>query len=199
MQQREIRALFTAETILVYQAYSPEIADRALGAGTFVAPFKRDRMTWIKPSFRWMGYRSGWATKTNQDKVLAIEITRDGFHWALEHSCLSHYDRDVHPSRDVWMERVHETPVRIQWDPERDLCHQPLDHRTIQIGLGGNAVGLYVNDWIVSITDVTQTMRAIADHVNAGRLKDAEVMLPDERVYPLRADLAEAIGVTPCA
>nr|WP_322751428.1 MULTISPECIES: DUF4291 family protein [unclassified Frankia] len=50
-----------------------------MNAGAFVAPFKRDRMTWIKPSFRWMGYRSGWATKTNQDKVLAIEITRDGY------------------------------------------------------------------------------------------------------------------------
>ena len=62
-QRREVRAVYDAETIRVYQAYSDEIADAALAAGTFVAPFKRDRMTWIKPSFLWMMYRSGWARK----------------------------------------------------------------------------------------------------------------------------------------
>lgn len=56
---RAIRAKFTENTITVYQAYSNEIADAALGAGTFVAPFKRGRMTWIKPSFLWVAYRSG--------------------------------------------------------------------------------------------------------------------------------------------
>jgi hypothetical protein len=44
----------------VYQAYSPHIAHAAIAAGTFVTPFKQGRMTWIKPSFLWMMYRSGW-------------------------------------------------------------------------------------------------------------------------------------------
>jgi len=33
-------------------------AHAAVRAGTFVAPFSRDRMTWIKPSFGWMMHRS---------------------------------------------------------------------------------------------------------------------------------------------
>jgi len=77
--QRQIRAAYTAETITVYQAYSPAIAEPAVRAGCFVAPFKRDRMTWIKPSFLWMMYRCGWATKPGQERVLAVEITRAGF------------------------------------------------------------------------------------------------------------------------
>lgn len=72
--ERQIRALFTASTVTVYQAYSPEIADRALAAGTFVPPFKLGRMTWIKPSFLWMMH-----PKPGQERVLAIQITRDGF------------------------------------------------------------------------------------------------------------------------
>src|SRR5215831_13463338 len=73
-------------TITVYQAYSPAIAAPAVAAGRFVPPFSRDRMTWIKPSFLWMMYRSGWATKVGQERVLAITIDREGFEWALERS-----------------------------------------------------------------------------------------------------------------
>ena len=74
MQQREVRAVYTDTTITVYQAYSAEVASPALSAGRFVPPFKRERMTWIKPSFLWMMYRCGWATKPGQERVLAREI-----------------------------------------------------------------------------------------------------------------------------
>jgi hypothetical protein len=71
---RHVRAKFSAETIVVYQAYASLIADAALAAGTFVTPFKRERMTWIKPSFLWMMYRSGWATKPGQERI--TDVTR---------------------------------------------------------------------------------------------------------------------------
>jgi len=44
-----VRAWYDEHTITLYQAYSAQIAERALTAGTFVAPFKLDRMTWINP------------------------------------------------------------------------------------------------------------------------------------------------------
>ena len=49
--QRQIRASFDRDTIVVYQAYDHRIADAVLSAGRFVAPFLFHRMTWIKPSF----------------------------------------------------------------------------------------------------------------------------------------------------
>jgi hypothetical protein len=39
-----------------------------------------------QPSFLWMMYRSGWATKPGQERVLATAITRDGLEWALAHA-----------------------------------------------------------------------------------------------------------------
>src|SRR3954451_24919231 len=100
--QRQGRARHDDETLVVYQAYAPLIAEPAVAAGRFVSPFTRDRMTWIKPSFLWMMYRCGWATKPGQERVVAVEITRTGFEWALTHACLSHYDPDLHSDRGAW-------------------------------------------------------------------------------------------------
>lgn len=88
-----IRALHTASTITVHQAYSPEIGLPAVRDGRFPDAWKPDRTTWITPSFLWMMYRSNWGTSTGQETVLAVEITRDGFDWALSHACLSSYVR----------------------------------------------------------------------------------------------------------
>lgn len=39
--RRVIRAAYTTDTVTVYQAYAPQIADAAVRAGAFVAPFSR--------------------------------------------------------------------------------------------------------------------------------------------------------------
>ena len=68
MQNGEIRAVYTQDSIRVYQAYSDFIADDAVKNGRFGAGFKIERMTWIKPSFLWMMYRCGWAEKKAEIK-----------------------------------------------------------------------------------------------------------------------------------
>ncbi|MET9001429.1 DUF4291 domain-containing protein [Amycolatopsis sp. NPDC004169] len=191
---RQIRAAQTETTLRVYQAYSPEIADAALEKQTFVAPFKRERMTWIKPSFRWMAYRCGYGRKPGQERVLAIDITRDGFEWALANAALSKPRRGQDAAG--WKQQLKTSPVRIQWDPERDLGHTALDFRAIQVGLGGDAVDHYADEWITAITDVTPVMRDIAGLLATGRLDLAVKLVPHEPPYPLSPDLAEAIDAT---
>jgi hypothetical protein len=180
---REIRAAFDAETITVYQAYSPAIALPALDAQRFVPPFKRDRMTWVKPSFLWMMYRCGWATKEGQEHVLAVRLHRAGFDAAVAGACLSHYSPDVHPSQADWSRQLRTSPVRVQWDPERSLHLQPLEHRSLQLGLSGDAVHRYVDDWTVDIHDVTPLAHAIHALVRNGALDEARALLPPERPY----------------
>lgn len=191
---RQVRAQFSESTITVYQAYSSAIADAALTNGRFVSPFKRKRMTWIKPSFLWMAYRSGWATKDGQERVLAIEITREGFEWALANASLSHYEAVTYESHDEWVKAKASSPVRIQWDPERDLQLQPLAHRAIQIGLGGVAVDRYVDDWTVAITDTTELTQQVHQHVRRGELAEASALLPVETPYPIPPWLAARVG-----
>ena len=190
---RQIRARCTPETITVYQAYSTEIAVPAVRAGRFVAPFRRERMTWIKPSFLWMMYRCGWATKPGQERVLAVEITRAGFEWALVRACLSHHDPALHPDRAQWSRSLKASPVRVQWDPERSLHLQPLPYRSLQVGLSREAVGRYVDEWTVAITDVTPTARRIHELLRAGDDRAARALLPAEQVLPLPAEVAAVV------
>lgn len=187
---RQIRAVFDETTITVYQAYGHEIADAALKAGTFQPPFRTNRTTWIKPSFLWMMYRSGWGTKPGQERTLAITMTRRGFEQALASSCLSHFDPTVHSDRDHWRQEMAENRVRIQWDPERDLYSEALPYRSIQIGIGPEMVDHYVHDWIVEISDISVRVDSMRDpHTRSSG------DLPHEAQYPVPQDIANRIGI----
>lgn len=179
----KINASYTDHTIRVYQAYSNEIADSVLKAGKFVSPpFKFERMTWIKPSFLWMMYRSGWAQKdTNQVRILAIDLTHEGFKWALQNSCLS--KKPLEMEQEEWLQVKVQSPVRIQWDPERNIFLEPLETRAIQIGLSGIAVQKYVNEWIYNITDITENALAIKKLLDADCIEETHAKLPVEKEY----------------
>jgi hypothetical protein len=194
MTSQLVRASFTDHDVTVYQAFTPQIAVAAVAAGTFVMPFKRGRMTWIKPSFLWMMHRSGWATKPGQERILAIQITRDGFEWALAHAALSNYEPGTYNSQQQWAERLRASPVRVQWDPDRSLTLAPLSHRAIQVGLSGEAVSRYLDQWITSITDITNMVHELHELVRLGNLTAASTRLPAERIYPLAASLGTVIG-----
>ena len=104
--EHEIRADFDRETIVVYQAYPPMIADAALMAQRFVAPFSMHRMTWIKPSFLWLMHRSNWGQKSGQERVLAVRITRDGWEKALSLAVPTGFEPSVFRTRQDWEETL---------------------------------------------------------------------------------------------
>ena len=89
---RHILAQFDADTIIVYQAYANEIAKWALANGHFGGrQFSYRRMSWIKPNFLWMMYRSGWGQKEGQEVTLAVRIRRAFFEELLEAAVPSSY------------------------------------------------------------------------------------------------------------
>jgi hypothetical protein len=185
MTKFEIRARFDDRIVRVYQAYNDAIADAALEAGRFVAPFKRERMTWIKPSFNWMMHRSGFAAKPDQERILAIDILREGFDWALENAVLSSYQTSLHASYDDWKAALPGSPVRVQWDPERDWRLEAVpETRSLQVGLSGAAAAKYVDEWTVDITDVTLQAHA-QDSARARGVRPAKLVEDYEQLYPL--------------
>ena len=158
-----------------------------IGHGLFLiripAAWKRDRMTWIKPSFLWMMYRCGWGTKEGQETVLAVEIRREGFDWALRNACLSHYVRSLHENQAAWKRELKRAPARVQWDPERDLRLRPLPYRSLQLGLSGEASRCYADEWTVAIRDVTPLVHEVHSLVRDGDLDSAARLLPQEGFY----------------
>ncbi|MFH9727558.1 DUF4291 domain-containing protein [Streptomyces sp. NPDC017254] len=173
--QYQIRADYDARTIVVYQAYSPAIADVALRAGRFVAPFSFHRMTWIKPSFMWLMHRSDWARKPGQERVLAVRITREGWEEALSQAVLTTADPVA----------VAQAAVHIQWDPERSPRGAALNHYSIQVGIGRHLIRTFTDDWIVSLTDLTPQVRKAATLIRTGHATKAHRLFPVERTYPI--------------
>src|SRR5262249_27318258 len=135
-------------------------------------------------------------TKPGQERVLAVEMTRAGFEWALARACLSHYVDALYPDREAWSARLAASPVRVQWDPERSLRLAALPHRSLQLGLSGEAARRYVDEWIVSLVDVTGLARQIRELLDAGDDAAAGGLLPVERPYPLPAEIGAVIGAS---
>lgn len=189
----EIRADFDASTIVMYQAYAKAIALPALKAQKFVQPFSLNRMTWIKPSFLWLMYRSNWGRKPNQEYILRVRITRKGWEEALSLGVLTSYEPSGHKSPDDWREQFADAAVHVQWDPERSIKGADLQIDSIQVGLSRHVIQRFVDEWIVSIEDFTPTIRKIYDLLQKGDLKNAKRHLPPEKVYPVSPDVGKRL------
>lgn len=98
---RHILAQFDADTVVVYQAYRPSIGRFAAEHGFFGAEFNFDRMSWIKPNFLWMMFRSGWGAKPDQEITLAIWLRRSGFDAILTEAVHSTFVSEVYGTQDA--------------------------------------------------------------------------------------------------
>lgn len=194
----QIYAKYTNNTITVYQAYSDEIANTAISEGKFVTPpFKLDRMTWIKPSFFWMLYRAGWGFKDkNQKRILAIELTREGFIEILKNATVSNFHQSINMTHDSWRESLKKNPIRIQWDPERDFqLNKMLSQRTIQIGIKQPFVTRYVNEWIVKIKEVTDLAHEIKQLSEQNLFDKIKRICPEETLFKIPNEIKNQIGI----
>jgi len=191
--ERQIYAHYDDEGVTVYQAFAPHIVANALEKGTFGAGFNMDRMTWIKPSFAWMLYRSGYATKTRQEAILKIKLSHEGFLAILNESVETTYNPRVYASEDEWRLTLRKSKVRHQWDPERNLKLGKIDRRAIQLGIRGWVVHKYVNEWIIGLEEVTDLAHEI--HEVAKNKRSNFPPVPDERVYPVSDALVKRLGI----
>jgi len=196
-RSREVRATFTTGAVIVYQAYGHDIADASLAAGRFSGPFSRSRMTWIKPSLLWACYRSGWATKPAQERLLEVTLSRQGFDALLSTACLASFEADVHGTREGFKEQLTSSPNRVQWDPERGLRLEEMPSvRSLQLGIGSACVPDFVDTHCLQIRDLTELTHTIRDRVEAGDVEAAHRLLPQTSVYPLPAEVARRLGAT---
>jgi hypothetical protein len=195
-EYREIRADFDRTTIVVYQAYNDAIAAAAVAAQRFVSPFSFSRMTWIKPSFLWLMERSGWGTKSNQERILAVRITRAGWDRALSLAVLTAFDPAIHRSMDAWREQFDQAAVHVQWDPERSIHGKKLEHRAIQVGLSRTIVEEYVSNWVQEINDLTPLVGKLRQLRRQGSYSAARRLLPAERIYSTEPATARRLGLT---
>jgi Domain of unknown function (DUF4291) len=178
---RHILAQFDDDSIIVYQAYSPAIGRYAVEHGRFGGEFSFSRMSWIKPNFLWMMYRSGWGTKENQEVTLALRIRRAFFDTLLAEAVPSSWDRDLFATNEEWSRAVARSSVRLQWDPDHHPSGAKLDRRAIQLGLRGKTLEAFGTTELVEVIDLSEFV-AEQREVWASRGVTA-LLTPRERVY----------------
>jgi hypothetical protein len=187
---RHILAQFDDDTIIVYQAYCPSIGQFAVEKGFFGGDFKYARMSWIKPNFLWMMYRSQWGQAEGQDVVLAIRLQRRFFDSLLAQAVPSSFDAGVFGSRDEWTAAVARSDVRLQWDPDHLPTGEKCERRAIQLGLRGAALEAYGKREIVQIIDMSAFVAEQRSNVH--EWKNGTLITPIEHVYvPADANVPE--------
>jgi hypothetical protein len=176
-QGRHILATFTADAIVVYQAYRPQIAKVAVARQRFDAPFSLTRMSWIKPNFLWMMHRSGWAGKPDQERVLAVHLPLARFLDLLGMAVHSTWQAHLHATSEAWSAAVAASDVRLQWDPDHGPRGNPLERRAIQLGLRGETLRDYALSWPLRIEDITGQVQTQQRHLATPEA----LLVPDER------------------
>jgi len=155
-----ITAQQTTDDLIVYQAFNNQIADYAIEYQKFGGSnYSFNRMTWIKPNFLWMMYRSGWATKINQERILAISIKKKFFEQLLNEGELSSIKQSNYKDESIWKRLLNRSEVRIQWDPHHKPDESKLDRKAIQIGIKGNLQKEFGTNQINYIEDITQFVK----------------------------------------
>ena len=144
----------------MYQAYRPAIGNFAATHGYFGGDhFSLNRMSWIKPNFLWIMYRSGWGQKEGQEVVLAVKIKKEAFDTILANAVRSSYNPDLYPTEKDWKRAVSNSNVRLQWDPDHSPTGGKLERKAIQLGLRGKMLELYAREWIISVEDISEFVR----------------------------------------
>lgn len=178
---RHILAQYDNETIVVYQAYRPEIGNFAVRHGNFGGEFSYSRMSWIKPNFLWMMYRSDWGQSQGQEVVLAIRLRRTFFDSLLEQAVPSSFVAELFENHESWKAAVAKSDVRLQWDPDHDPNGGKCERRAVQLGLRGKTLESYGKNEgveIIDMSDFVAQQRQFISEWRSGRL-----LTPTESVY----------------
>ncbi len=192
---QHILAQFTESAVVVYQAYAPAIGHFAARHKRFGGEFSLNRMSWIKPNFLWMMYRSGWGEKAAQEVTLAVWLQRAAFDELLRQAVASTFTPLLYPDEGAWKRAVAHSSVRLQWDPDHTPAGGAVQRRALQLGLRGDVLAWYARDWLLDIEDISDF---VAEQRQVGRTGQYDrLVTPREESYPVRdRETAERIGVT---
>ncbi|MCC9602854.1 DUF4291 domain-containing protein [Stieleria sp. JC731] len=183
-------AQYDDETIIVYQAYRPEIGNFAVKNGYFGGEFSYNRMSWIKPNFLWMMYRSNWGRSQGQEVVLAIRLGRHFFDSLLEQAVPSSFVPELFESDEAWKAAVARSDVRLQWDPDHTPSGGKCERRAVQLGLRGKTLESFGKNEIVEIIDMSEFVAHQRELVGNDML--GTLLTPSEKVYVPRNSVSAA-------
>jgi hypothetical protein len=186
---QHILAHYDDTSVIVYQAYRPSIGKYAVEHQHLGGPdFSLSRMSWIKPNFLWMMYRSGWGTKEGQEITIGLRLTTRFFESILEQAVPSAFDERLFANHAEWKASVAESEVRLQWDPDHSPTGAKLERRAIQLGLRGEMLRRMTRDELLEVIDFAEFVRRQRAFIDSADQDQLET--PSERAYIPKSEKA---------
>jgi hypothetical protein len=143
-----------------------------------------------------MMYRSGWARKENQERVVALWLDKTAFEEILSQAVFSTFTAGTYESAEAWKQELATKNVRLQWDPDHSPYGGKLTRRALQLGLKGTTLEQFGKHQVTRIEDVTDFVQQQKTYVDNRQLE--QLYVPQERVYTVgNAMLAQKIGISP--
>jgi hypothetical protein len=175
-QGKQIIGQINGESIIVYQAFNPNIANYAIKNQKFGGEhYSFTRMSWIKPGFLWMMYRAGWASKDHQQRILAITLPIEHFKTILSNATISSYTNEIYDTHEEWKNELEKTEVRLQWDPDHNPFGMKQERKAIQLGMKGMILKRFCNEWITEIKDITEFVKGEYEKVKANEIDNLNI------------------------
>ena len=183
---QHILANYDEHSIVVYQAYRASTGRYALEHGRLGGPdFSFSRMSWIKPNFLWMMYRSGWGSQPGQEYVLGLRVRRRFFDALLRDAVPSSFSASQFGAMEDWQAAVQSSDVRLQWDPDHAPSGARCERRAVQLGLRGQALHAFATEELLEVIDMRSF---VAEQRFLAQDDSLALRTPRERVYePLEA------------
>lgn len=173
---KQIIGQIKEDSIIVYQAFNPNIADYAVKNQKFGGEYYSfNRMSWIKPGFLWMMYRAGWASKEHQQKILAITLPIRHFKTILEQATISSYNEEIYTTKEEWENELEKTEVRLQWDPDHNPFGMKQERKAIQLGMKGTVLKRFCTEWITEIQDITEFVKEEYEKVKTNEIDNLNI------------------------
>jgi hypothetical protein len=187
---KHIVGVFSSSAFLLYQAFNDQIADYAVANQKFEgAPgYSESRMTWTKPNFLWMMYRSNWAKRANQTRILGLWLKLDSFHELLQST-----RKTIDKGKDTKHGASSSGAVTIQWDPDHTPNGDEMTKRALQIGV--KSVSWWkTGERFEGIVDMTPLVVAIRDHAKTKNGLYPKLFIPQEKLYLLPSNLTQIVS-----
>ena len=89
---------------------------------------------------------------------------------------------EIYASETEWKKAVQRSNVRLQWDPDHHPSGAKLARRAIQLGLRGDVLKTYAQEWIIDIENISDFVQQQRQNIVPGC---TQLIAPRETVYPV--------------
>ena len=99
----------------------------------------------------------------------------------LRFAVMTTFYKDIYGDNATWKRELEHSNIQLQWEPYHDLYGNKTDRKAVKIGVNGDMLQRFNNEWIQEIRNITPFVQEQQELVKADNI--GKVRIPRERAY----------------